>query len=102
MSQAQITGGAFLITPVGKTAIFTPEQFSEEQIKFYQTARDFVLKEVVPVADRCEKKEPGLMPRLLKKAGEIGLLMVDVPEKYDGLGLDKTSSICILRTYLTR
>ncbi|MCB9519256.1 MAG: acyl-CoA dehydrogenase family protein [Myxococcales bacterium] len=86
-------GCSFLLNPVGTETIFTPEAFTEEQRMFAKTAEEFMEREVLPVANRLEEQEPGLMVSLLKKAGEIGLLMIDVPEEYGGLALDKTTSM---------
>lgn len=88
-------GGGFLIEPAGSYRIFTPEDFTEEQKMFAKTAEDFVEKEVVPVMERIEHKEEGLLPGLFRKAGELGLLMVDIPEKYGGLGEKKTTSMLV-------
>src|SRR6185369_3631980 len=60
-----------------------------------RTAEDFVRGEVLPRLDAIEAKEEGLMPALLKRAGELGLLMVDIPERYGGLGLHKTTSLLV-------
>ena len=88
-------GGDFLFAPVGSVPFMTPEQFSEEQRQFYATGADFVRGEVLPVADRIEQKDNELLRRLLAKAGELGLLGVDVPEALGGLGLDKTTSMLV-------
>ncbi|MFL5311192.1 MAG: acyl-CoA dehydrogenase family protein [Myxococcales bacterium] len=88
-------GGDFLFTPVGSSPFMTPERFSEEQRQFYATGADFVDREVLPVADRIEQKDNPLLRELLGKAGELGLLGVDVPEELGGLGLDKTTSMLV-------
>jgi alkylation response protein AidB-like acyl-CoA dehydrogenase len=88
-------GGSFLIEATGPQEIFTPEDFSEEQKMFAKTAEDFVFGEVIPALDKTEAQEEGAMVSLLKKSGELGLLMVDVPEKYGGLGLDKATSMLV-------
>ena len=88
-------GGAFLFQPVGATPIMTPERFSEEQRLYHRTAVQFAREQVLPAAPRVEKKEPGLLRELLRKAGELGLLMIDIPEAYGGLGLDKTTSLLV-------
>jgi alkylation response protein AidB-like acyl-CoA dehydrogenase len=88
-------GGSFLIEDTGPQEIFTPEDFSEEQKMFAKTAEDFVFGEVIPALDKTEAQEEGAMVSLLKKSGELGLLMVDVPEKYGGLGLDKATSMLV-------
>jgi alkylation response protein AidB-like acyl-CoA dehydrogenase len=91
----KIKGGDFLMTPVLTDKIMIPEYFTDEQKLYYKTARGFLEKEVLPLMDRIQKKEEGLMPSLLKKAGEQGLLMADIPEKYDGLELDKVTSMIL-------
>ena len=67
-------GGSFLTEAATPDEIFTPEDFNDEALLLAQTTRDFIENEVVPVIDRLEKKEDGLMLSLLKKAGEIGTL----------------------------
>ncbi len=88
-------GGEFLITDVAPEDIFTPEDFTEEHRMIYQTARDFVEKEVDPNIDRLEEKDHDLVLALVAKAGELGLLGTDVPEEYGGLGLDKVSTTVV-------
>ncbi|MGD8413267.1 MAG: acyl-CoA dehydrogenase family protein [Candidatus Latescibacterota bacterium] len=96
MSSDEITkGGSFLIQDTDPQDIFTPEDFSDEQKMFAKTAEDFVFGEVIPALDKTEAQEAGAMVSLLKKSGELGLLMVDVPEKYGGLGLDKATSMLV-------
>ncbi len=88
-------GGAFLIEPLGSRDIFITGEFTDEQLAYAIAAEEFVAKEVLPRLDAIEHKEEGLMPRLLKRAGELGLLMIDIPEQYGGLGLDKTTSMLV-------
>jgi alkylation response protein AidB-like acyl-CoA dehydrogenase len=88
-------GGSWLVAPVGSSAQFTGAAFSEEDLLYAKTAEDFVRGEVLPVLDRIEAKEEGLMPALLKRAGELGLLMIDLPERWGGLGLRKTTSMLV-------
>ena len=66
--------------------IFIPEEFNEEQKMISQTCDDFLESEVFPMLDRIDKQELGLMPKLLAKAGELGLLAISIPEEYDGFG----------------
>ena len=94
-------GGAFLFDPVGAARIFTPEDLTEEQRAMRDTALRFADQEVLPRVAAIEAQEPGLMRRLLEKAGELGLLMLDVPEKYGGLEQDKTTTMLITES-LTR
>ena len=89
-----LTGGAFMTRPIGDP-IMTPERFSEEQLQFMRTAQGFVKHQVVPRIAEIEAKNNPLLRELLAKAGELGLLMCDVPEENDGLGLDKTTSMIL-------
>jgi alkylation response protein AidB-like acyl-CoA dehydrogenase len=88
-------GGSFLIAQSDPKSVFTPEDFGEEQRLFAKTAEDFVVGEVLANLERTEAKEEGAMVGLLKKAGELGLLMIDIPEKYGGLELDKATSMLV-------
>ncbi len=88
-------GGSFLVEDVEPADIFTPEDFNDEQKMFVKTAEDFIQNEVLANMERTEHKEEGVMVGLLKKAGELGLLMIDVPEAYGGLGLDKVTSMAV-------
>jgi alkylation response protein AidB-like acyl-CoA dehydrogenase len=88
-------GAGFLLEPACSREIFTSERFSEEQRAFYKTAVDFVEKEVIPHHADIEHKKEGLMPELLRKAGELGFHMIDIPEAFGGLGLDKTTSCLV-------
>jgi alkylation response protein AidB-like acyl-CoA dehydrogenase len=84
-------GGSFLIEDRAPDEVFTPEDFSEEQVMIGQTAEDFTAKELVPRLPQLLKLDYDLSRELLGKAGELGLLGVEVPEEYGGLGLDKVS-----------
>jgi alkylation response protein AidB-like acyl-CoA dehydrogenase len=86
-------GGAFLFQQAG--GITTPESFTEEQRLLFKSALQFCREQVLPQAENIEKKDNALLRRLLTQAGELGLLMVDVPEAYGGLGADKTTSLLV-------
>jgi alkylation response protein AidB-like acyl-CoA dehydrogenase len=90
-------GTAFLLTPVGESAekIFTLEQCDDEQRWIAESAATFVLREVLPKLEAIEHQEPGVMPSLVKKAGEQGLLMIDVPEEYGGAELGLLTSAIV-------
>jgi alkylation response protein AidB-like acyl-CoA dehydrogenase len=91
VSRSVNVGGAFLIAGVTPEEVFTPADFNDDQRLIGQTASAFVEKEVVPLIPDLEKHKPGLMPQVLKKAGEIGLLGGGIGEAYGGSELDKVS-----------
>ncbi|WP_199615429.1 acyl-CoA dehydrogenase family protein [Paenibacillus alkalitolerans] len=91
----RILGGSFVIEDVAPELVTAPEDFSEEQMMFAETTRDFVQQDVLPHDEEIEKLNYGLTVKLMRKAGELGLLGADVPEQYGGLGLDKVSSTVI-------
>jgi alkylation response protein AidB-like acyl-CoA dehydrogenase len=93
--KTRIAGGNFLLAEAKPEEVFTPEDFSEQHQLIQQTAEEFAVKEIVPVADRIEQKEWSLSRELLRKAGELGLTSVDIPEEYGGLEMDKVSSAII-------
>jgi alkylation response protein AidB-like acyl-CoA dehydrogenase len=88
-------GGSFLIEEMEAQDVFTPEDFSEEQRQIARTASDFSNNEVLPATDEIEAKNFEVTKRLLRKAGELGLLAVDIPEAYGGLEMDKVTSALI-------
>lgn len=92
-SNKAIKGGEFLIRETKAEDIFIPENYSEEQQMILQTCRDFVDQEVAPNFDRIDEMEEGLMPSLLKKSGELGMLGISVPNEYGGMGLGFLESV---------
>ncbi len=88
-------GGEFLINDIPYQDVFTPEDFSDEHRMIFETAKDFVQKEVYPLQDKIEHKDHEVVLSLLRKAGELGLLGTDVPEEYGGMGLDKVSTTVV-------
>lgn len=90
-----IKGGSFLVEDIDASNVFTPEDFSDEQKMIAKTAEDFVTNEVLPVVEKLEHHEFEHSVRLLKSAGDIGLLAADIPEEYGGIALDKISSALI-------
>ncbi|PYU07014.1 MAG: acyl-CoA dehydrogenase [Acidobacteria bacterium] len=85
-------GGSFLLEFPAPEDVFTPADLTDDQKLIGQTAEEFVLKEVLPLAKDLENKKPGLMAQLVKKGGELGLMGGGVPEAYGGAGLDKIAT----------
>lgn len=85
---SSIKGGEWLIRESSPFETFIPEDYNEEQQMVKDMCAAFLDAEILPVLDRIDKLEPGLMPSLLKKAGDQGLLGASIPEQYGGLGKD--------------
>ena len=90
-----LKGGEWLIKESNSFETFTPEDFNEEQLMVKEMCLQFLQTEVHPVADRIDTLEPGLMPSLMVKAGEQGLLGASIPEQYGGLGKDFITSTLV-------
>jgi alkylation response protein AidB-like acyl-CoA dehydrogenase len=89
----KIKGGEFLIKETDAADIYIPEERNEEQKMMADMTRDFLNHDVIPILDRIDQQEEGLMPKLLDKAGELGLLATSIPEKYQGFGKDFNTSL---------
>ncbi|MED4867572.1 MULTISPECIES: acyl-CoA dehydrogenase family protein [Heyndrickxia] len=94
-TDAFVKGGSFLIEDITPDQVFTLEELTEEQKMIAKSAEDYTNNEVVPQIEYLENHEFDRSVKLLKKAGELGLLSADVPEEYGGLALDKVSSALI-------
>ena len=95
MEKKHTKGGEFIIKDTEAADIFIPEEFDEEQLMIKKTCEDFLQAEVNPNLDRIDKLEEGLMPSLLDKAGELGLLAVSIPEEYGGFGKNFNTSMLV-------
>ena len=95
MESGIIKGGGFLIEDREPSEVFTPEDITDEQRMFARTAEEFLRKEVLPREAEIYAKDYGVHRELMRKAGELGLLMIDIPERYGGLGLHKVSSAVV-------
>ena len=93
MAAKLFKGAEYLIAEVTKDDIFTPEDFTDEQKQIGETTEQFVTKEVIPHKEEIENHNFGLVVELMRKCGELGLLMIDAPEEYGGLELDKATSM---------
>lgn len=94
-STQTLKGGEWLIKESMPADCFTPEDFNEEQGMVKEMCLQFLAAEVLPVVDRIDKLEPGLMPQLMVKAGEQGLMGASIPEAYGGLGKDFITSTLV-------
>ncbi len=90
-----LKGGEWLIKEGAPFETFIPEEYTEEQQMVKNMCRDFLDNEVMPIAERIDKMEAGLMPSLVAKAGELGLLGVSLPEELGGLGKDFITSTLV-------
>ena len=84
-----------MIEQRGPEEIFAPEDFTEQHRLISAAAEKFYRNEVLPAWERIEHQEPGLTNQLLRKAGELGLLSADIPERFGGSAMDKVSSTLI-------
>lgn len=92
----RIKGGEFLLTDIPVEQVFIPEEFSEEHRMIAQTTEAFVKNELLPHVEEIEHQNFELTLDLVRKAGKLGLLAANIPEKYGGLGLDKMSGMLIM------
>jgi alkylation response protein AidB-like acyl-CoA dehydrogenase len=93
MAATKTKGGEFIIKETSAQDIFIPEQWTEEQLMMKQTCDDFIDQEVLPIIERIDKQEEGLMQSIMVKAGNLGLLGVSVPEDLGGMGADFVTSM---------
>jgi alkylation response protein AidB-like acyl-CoA dehydrogenase len=91
----KISGGSFLLETRRPEEVFTPEDFTEQHQLIGQTAEEFAVNEIVPNAEKIEHKDFSISRDLLKKAGELGLTGVEIPEAYGGLEMDKVTAAVI-------
>jgi alkylation response protein AidB-like acyl-CoA dehydrogenase len=92
LTKTAAKGGGFLLESPAPEDVFSPADLSDDQKLIGQTAEEFVLKEVLPLAKELEAKKPGLMAELTRKAAELGLMSGGTPEEYGGAGLDKVAA----------
>jgi alkylation response protein AidB-like acyl-CoA dehydrogenase len=95
MPKSRISGGSFLLEERQTSEVFTPEDFTEQHQLIGQTTEDFAVNEILPNLERIEHKEFQVTRDLLKKAGDLGLSGVEIPEAYGGLEMDKVTAAVI-------
>ena len=93
--KTKILGGSFLLEERQTAEVFTPEDFSEQQQMIGQTTEEFAVNEILPQAEKIEHKDYSVSRDLLKKAGDLGLSGVEIPEAYGGLEMDKVTAAII-------
>ncbi|MGA7753827.1 MAG: acyl-CoA dehydrogenase family protein [Candidatus Sulfotelmatobacter sp.] len=93
--KTRIAGGSFLLESRTFEEVFTPEDFSEQHRLIGQTAEEFAVNEIVPNIEKIEHKDFSVTRDLLKKAGDLGLSSVEIPEAYGGLEMDKVTAAVI-------
>src|ERR1700757_1710393 len=93
--KTKISGGSFLLENRSPEEVFTPEDFSEQHQLIGQTAEEFAVNEIVPNIEKIEHKDFSVTRDLLRKAGELGLSSVEIPEAYGGLEMDKVTAAVI-------
>jgi len=93
--KTKISGGSFLLEERQTADVFTPEDFSEQQQMIGQTTEEFAVNEILPQAEKIEHKDFSISRDLVKKAGDLGLAGVEIPEAYGGLEMDKVTAAII-------
>lgn len=94
-----VKGGQFLVEETDYKSVFTPEDFSDEQKMVANTAEQFAMNDVLPLVEKLENHEFEHSVKLMRQAGELGLLGADVPEAYGGFEMDKISSALIAEKF---
>ena len=93
--KTKISGGSFLLEERQTADVFTPEDFSDQQRMIGQTTEEFAINEILPQAEKIEHKDFSISRELVKKAGDLGLAGVEIPEAYGGLEMDKVTAAII-------
>ncbi len=93
--KTRISGGSFLLESRQPDEVFTPEDFTEQHRLIGQTTEEFAINEIIPNIEKIEHKDFSVTRDLLKKAGELGLSSVEIPEAYGGLEMDKVTAAVI-------
>ena len=96
VDKKQVTGGSFLIEDLTPEEVFTPEDLSLEQRQIVETTTQFAEDRIVPQISDIEAKHFQVSRALMREAGALGLLGVDVPEEYGGVELDKIASALVV------
>ena len=95
IERASLAGGGFLIYPGDASAVFTPEDFTDEQHAIVKTTEEFWNRDVIPQLEAIQHQETGVAVAMLRKSAQLGLTSVVVPEEYGGMGLDFTAMMIV-------
>jgi alkylation response protein AidB-like acyl-CoA dehydrogenase len=95
ISPTRHKGGSFLIEAATPEQVFAPEDFTDEHRAIARTTEEFWIKEIAPNVEAIQHQEPGVAVKVLRKAGELGLTSVHLPEKYGGMEMDLTSVMLV-------
>lgn len=96
VASKNLQGGAFIVSTTDPSQVFIPEDFNEEQLMVAKSCEEFLEKEILNRLDAIDSHEdPNLMPSLMDKAGELGLLGTSVPAEYGGFGMDFNTSMLV-------
>jgi len=96
MSERKIfLGGEFLVADISPEDVFTPEDMNREHRMVYESAVDFVKKEIIPNIEKIEEKDESFARSLIRKTGELGLNGIDIPVEYGGEGMDKITTCLV-------
>src|ERR1700734_3931742 len=95
ISPTKHKGGSFLIESTTPEQLFSPEDFTDEHRAIARPTEEFWTKEIAPNVDAIQHQEPGVAVSVLRKAGELGLTSVHLPEKYGGMEMDLTSAMLV-------
>ena len=95
MAERIFKGGEYLVTEVACSEVFIPEDFTDEQRQIAETTEQFVANDILPHAEEIEHQDFARVVEGMRKCGELGLLMIDAPEEYGGLNLDKATSMLV-------
>lgn len=96
MAKKIFNGGDFLIKEIDCREVFTPEDFTDEHNQIARTTEQFIVNEIQPINTEIEAKNFDLIIEKLKECAELGLMMIDAPESYGGLELDKVTSMLVM------
>jgi alkylation response protein AidB-like acyl-CoA dehydrogenase len=99
MPKKIFNSGEYLIKSIACEDVFTPEDFTDEQKQIAETSMQFIVNEIWPINDQIEAKNFDLVRSNLRKCGELGLMMIDAPEEYGGLELDKVTSMLVSESF---